>query len=367
MLGVLHLTTANGGLRARLWGHLHQAVRALLVCAGLWLCTKGAGQGQPHPDLLARSRVVYSVGSGPKIQHYDHCWWKSDDTLVIQRPTGGYPGAPDATSEFLERNVVTGTERSLVPLGAAYARTGSQAIVKPSPDGRRVWWYKPDAGAMAGDVFYCCGIDGNGFTEVGRGSMDLFWATDSARLLSVSPISEKIETAGVDIVRKQELSFRMYSISPLAGGQSHVGTLEGDVFFESGFVAQSGRFVSFWWGRAAGHRSELPVAEIDPVTGLQRTWFARPPSGRAFEEFVDPARERLAWHVSEFDVGGARLAESLWVSKLDGSEAHEVGRIEISPPDASASGYAISHVMWTPSGRYLSFVLNRQLRVALAE
>ena len=55
------------------------------------------------------------------------------------------------------------------------------------------------------------------------------------------------------------------------------------------------------------------------------------------------------------------------VFALAGGVAHAQTPPAATPPDASASGYAISHVMWTPSGRYLSFVLNRQLRVALAE
>jgi len=98
------------------------------------------------------------------------------------------------------------------------------------------------------------------------------------------------------------------------------------------------------------------------------------------EVVLSPDGKRLAWklHARENGAGSGLLARllayfgarpramiSLWVSRLDGSDFHEIGHEEAPPMHVWPE--AIREAQWTPDGRHVSFLFQDALWTVPAE
>jgi hypothetical protein len=88
-----------------------------------------------------------------------------------------------------------------------------------------------------------------------------------------------------------------------------------------------------------------------------------PPSIAAIDDMVvSPRCDHVAWKLFARE----RPWAGLWVSRLDGSDMHEVGGVPITRP-LTLTDRLFYDIQWRPDGKYLSFVYEDSLYVIPAE
>jgi hypothetical protein len=263
------------------------------------------------------------------------------------------------------RDMRTQRETPLPPL--TVTQTG--LIIKPSPDGRWVFWVE---NPRAQSVPVATAVDGSATVRWPRHwyNDDLAWTPDSKGWVwgtyvptgRVSASGKKVSAFGFEAFRVDRPGVRQIPLATPSGMPWILGCTATDRVLVNDGAGYDVRDLHMTGG--------LPLVEyaLGAVATPVRTFSVPvpgPPDAQDMRVRLSPQGDRLLWCFQVYHVpplaGLGRLLHvrplfeatgslDVWVSQVDGSRPRHIGALNIG-----SAGYLAEPVEWTPDGRCISF------------
>jgi hypothetical protein len=316
-------------------------------------------------------------------------FWISDRELLFL-PRADPSGLTTQGNRFFKRDIVSGQETYLEKLTQRFQESTVDDWLAISPDGKRLCWTAFEAG---GDKATATGF---GHRSDYRRVLHAAALDGSAPFkLSVSPEGFLAWMgAGNRIVAyvthgDQTVSGTIYDIEK---GKSIQQWTAPTGTREQVFVRNNRCIEVTWQGQDAPDaiidRAEISEAEVGKEAQTARKYSVRlPVRGYIGEVRISPQADRVVWPLMQDSATPSRAEAwlhrlvpafklppksktSLWVSRIDGSEMHEIGYIPLRPDKENGgtiAGDEPDHLDWLPDGKRLSFQLHNALYIVPAK
>jgi hypothetical protein len=345
------------------------------------LAVAGLGTGilwslKPHP-LLLLSRAKQIADTKYWRKDPGAYFWLSDHEIMLFRT---WPKDPN---EAMRLDLRTMQETPMTPLNKALAagkaeRGDVRLLVLPSPDRTRFLchWSRPLFATIASArPTFTVNIDGTNLVQWPKSLTDdltkFKWQQDSKGFVILNPGYKEKTLASVKVYSCDAPGSPQKIILGREGGFPDNAALTGD-------RTLVGIDMEVLYARpgTAGLKAFPIKAGAKPTLKL----LPLPKFADNYSTIMSPRGDRIAWVIS----GTGRKAPSglldkffhflgkkpvptagLWVSKVDGSELHEIGRMEF-PWKAKgntlpSAALRPSLVRWMPDGKHLSFIHDEAL------
>ncbi len=325
-------------------------------------------------------------------------WWLSDHELLLSR----YKDEPanrngNGTWTLARHDLETHSETELKILSALLNKTDSDASdILLSPDGKYALWSAYADGFRA----HCIALDGSEHKiwQLGKNEYrSCNWLADSRHWFNARVDPATNRTTSVDVCdREQPAQVTHLPLNALVpDGPDTCFSLT------SAFALDGNRLIS----NSACHEEDTKKDEIvevgldKTVHLLKKTTVAMPSPGIINTALFSPQGDRIAWLLQTTYTPPfakylhrflpmvklqSRSVASVWVSRRDGTQMHEIGHIDVrnyndpiyyssfmpSGGQSGASALASPNILdtpeelslrWMPDGKHLSFFLKDRL------
>ncbi len=285
--------------------------------------------------------------------------WISDHEVLFFRDSSlESSAAPDWN--FYKRDTLTGQQTSLAALShLAQDSFYKHSLCAISPDGKRICWTGKGITVAAIDGEHSFRLD----TRETGGYAVVTWMADSSHLIAYSTQAEGAWiTFGTIYDAKTQKSTQRLKVS------AHT-------FFEA--VSAHSRLLTCVWPPLQSTDITETVEIDEGAAGKEtqpfRHYFVPLPQRDSTEEAVfSPQGDRVAWILTQesdpLSPAAARLHRllpafslqrppqvSLWVSRIDGSQMHEIGCVPLQTDANEGWRDVIEETAWLPDGKRLSF------------
>ena len=349
-------------------------VRLIALTSILFIAALAAILCPGEPFLMNRATKVADTSD------WDFRWtsydWISNREVLFFR--GGSPNHPIVNGwSFFKRDIAANQETYLDALsGFAYGSFGKHSQHAISPDGKRIFWTGDEPS------IYCCNLDGTQQFHFKRGLFSrIAWMADSSRL--------------VEYVMNEDADRIAHGLIHIPGNPKSQRMLKVPAVFTTAnrnvSVSTNGQALtttSDWEGQKAVDSvdvCEYVVGKETEPPHIHRIHL--PVKATILGERFSPRGDRIVWpllqetdiqtpilkwlhrYIPAFNLDpGAKM--SIWVSRIDGSEMHEIG-IVLLKPDRTNGGVVLAdapeYIFWQPDGKRLSFYLKDTLYTVPAD
>ena len=349
-------------------------VLLILGAVGLFFTTR-------EPNLLERATSVADTKDWD-FRWTTYYWISNQDLLFFRGSSAQYP--VESGWNFFKRDILTGKEMHLSALTRLASDTyGKHSWIAMAPDGQRLFWTDEEEGVKG---ILCATLEGQHFQTFPRGRLShVAWMGDSAHL---------IERA-MDQMRDHIAYGRIYDLNaPQKPRKLDPPTAE-PFHSTPGFVTMTNHLLLATWEGQGEIDTEAPLQHVEIYEAVigEETRSARkysvtlPYMAEIWGEKFSPQGDRIAWPLLQkndtlppyLDFLHRRIPAfnpqstpkfSLWVSRIDGTQMHEIGALPIRP-EKEYSGVVIDDVpdqiYWLPDGKHLSFWLKGTLYTVPAD
>jgi hypothetical protein len=315
--------------------------------------------------------IMSTADFRPRTGNWDELipyYWLSDHEL-------GYfvNDAADAHRTLIVHNLATGKMDRRFTASINDLPWGEASLM--SPDGKRLLWLHGSTSVKRRPVVYA--LDGSSVISMPaiRGD-ELTWTSDSR---SLAKPESNTGQGGLELLRPEDGSVRPISIAGARVRQLLGFTSQGHAIIATDGVGFEHTFYRSQQG-PSGSSPSIQLAEYDlaaPSQPVRRVTIPMPADAEYGHIILSPQGDRLLW--SMFARQAMPLQEWLhrlfpsykpslnlvirWqVSRLDGSDMHEIGMIRVSRRNGS-----YSNPRWLPDGKRISFIHNNTLYTVPAD
>ena len=318
-----------------------------------------------NPTLLDHAEALSTTAfwlpgytrNGPGTQYA----WLSGDSLLYY-PQDNSPNHCHA--------VLLDTATKIKQLAPAFDYSAAQVLLGVSPDGKRLLWRENHSNSTID--YTVTDVDDSHAVKWtdSQAAFSLAWLPDSQHWAAIETWSSppKITTHDVASSKTNTISILSPPLSPSDAGGWFAGLNTPQGYAPFSEPIRPNQFHApdfqnphlFFLSLFPGARPIQPVAlHLPPLH-----------EGDQIKMLLSPQGDRIAWFITSYYQSpivawlmtyfrhihtSSNMVQSLWVSSIDGSNLHPLGNLE------PGSHNMMETPLWTPDGKYLSFVYNLTL------
>lgn len=333
-------------------------IAVVVVCVLGALIAMASRDRTVWPDLMSQAKFVSPI-SGDPYQNAEI--WVNDQQILMSNMI--MPGSGSSGETLV--NVDTGAQMTLTGI----TNSPNFMLISASPDGQWLLWYPYPTGTALGNA-EVTRLDGSKTVKFDdeMNGLGTAWMPDSRHwihctMMGSSSFGGKIRDCDVDTGTCRDIT-----VPGLTGYEKQV------VADKSGNLVTTGMSNDYSASGYSGPFSitriniagTIPSATVTPVTP------PKDPGSQSGQAIISPDGTRILWttrvfHVAEWQIFMSRILhrgfvslggasdEDFYVSNIDGSNMHPLGRI--------SNSFAFGQATWSPDSHRIALIINNRLAI----